>query len=379
MSGASDRPALDLAFALDKVLTARRGPTPTFTRASTGTFVNSSGLIQSAAINVPRFDHDPLTLTCKGLLIETTRSNLLRWSNPDVDNSAGVWGYSAGGQVIRMGTTFAPDGVSAAPIYQHQFTSFAYVGQSVTLTAGVAYTYSCWAKRTAGVSTTGNLLAVYSGSTGSIVLPVVGSGVSGDWQRFSFSFTPVVTDSFLILLGSDQGNGSDFAYWGAQVEAGAFPSSHIPTTSATATRSADVCSISNYGFNPNGGTIAIEFDTAATGDFCPVHLGSPSNGTPHIQRSGSFYAANFGRAGSVINNSAASYPGSAKAAYGYKAGNSAFSVNGVLVSNSDPNAFFNNGLALIGSSGAAYLNGRISRLRYYRTRLPNSALQALTL
>jgi hypothetical protein len=50
--------SLDLQFAADKTLTARRGPTPAFTRGSTATFVGSNGLIQSAAINIPRFDHD---------------------------------------------------------------------------------------------------------------------------------------------------------------------------------------------------------------------------------------------------------------------------------------------------------------------------------
>jgi hypothetical protein len=69
--------SLDLQFAADKSLTARKGPTPTFTRASTATFVGSNGLIQSAAINAARFDHDPITLACKGLLIEESRTNLV--------------------------------------------------------------------------------------------------------------------------------------------------------------------------------------------------------------------------------------------------------------------------------------------------------------
>jgi hypothetical protein len=73
----SDGLSLDLQFAADKSLTARKGPTPTFTRASTATFVGSDGLIQSAAINAARFDHDPITLACKGLLIEESRTNLV--------------------------------------------------------------------------------------------------------------------------------------------------------------------------------------------------------------------------------------------------------------------------------------------------------------
>jgi len=49
----------------------------TFTRGTTATFVGSDGLIQTAAINAPRFDYDPVTLAAKGLLIEEQRTNLL--------------------------------------------------------------------------------------------------------------------------------------------------------------------------------------------------------------------------------------------------------------------------------------------------------------
>ena len=69
--------SLDLQFATDKTLTARKGPTPVLTRATTGTFIGSNGLIQTASINVARFDHNPTTLVCKGLLIEESRSNIL--------------------------------------------------------------------------------------------------------------------------------------------------------------------------------------------------------------------------------------------------------------------------------------------------------------
>lgn len=69
--------SLNLQFAADKTLTARKGPTPTFTRASTATFVGSNGLIQSAVSDQARFDHDPVALTCKGLLIEESRTNLV--------------------------------------------------------------------------------------------------------------------------------------------------------------------------------------------------------------------------------------------------------------------------------------------------------------
>jgi len=68
--------SLDLQFAADKTMTPRKGPRPDFTRGSTGTFVGSNGLIQTAAVNAARFDHDPVTLASRGLLIEESRTNL---------------------------------------------------------------------------------------------------------------------------------------------------------------------------------------------------------------------------------------------------------------------------------------------------------------
>ena len=52
-------------------------PVPSFTRASIATFVNSKGLIETAPVNTPRFDYDPVTLAPKGLLLEEAITNIL--------------------------------------------------------------------------------------------------------------------------------------------------------------------------------------------------------------------------------------------------------------------------------------------------------------
>lgn len=58
--------------------TASLDPRITFTRSgATATVINSSGVIVSAGQNVPRFDFNPTTLACRGLLIEEPRTNLL--------------------------------------------------------------------------------------------------------------------------------------------------------------------------------------------------------------------------------------------------------------------------------------------------------------
>lgn len=66
--------ALDFTTAsLDSRVTVTR----TTNATNPATYINSSGVITSATNNQPRFDYDPVTLLCKGLLIEESRANSL--------------------------------------------------------------------------------------------------------------------------------------------------------------------------------------------------------------------------------------------------------------------------------------------------------------
>ena len=189
-------PSLDLRFADNKSLTdAVTGASLiTFTRASSGTFVDSAGVLQTAATDAPRFDHNPTTGESLGLLVEEARTNLLL-------NSA----------------TLSTQSVTVAAAAN---TLSFYGTGTVTLT---------------GVSTAG---------------PLVGTGTN---NRVSLTFTPTVGVLVLTVSGS---------VTNAQLEAGAFPTSYIPTTTAAATRSADVASIDGSAFtsfyNQSEGTFFVD-------------------------------------------------------------------------------------------------------------------------
>ncbi|WP_316743868.1 DUF5977 domain-containing protein [Pedobacter antarcticus] len=53
----------------------------TFSRTSTGTYIDKNGLMQTAVAGVPRIDHDPVTKECLGYLLEGLTENLIRYSN----------------------------------------------------------------------------------------------------------------------------------------------------------------------------------------------------------------------------------------------------------------------------------------------------------
>ena len=195
-------PSLDLRFADNKSLVdATTGASlVTFTRASSGTFVGSDGVITTAATNEPRFDHNPTTGESLGLLVEEARTNVLL-------NSA----------------TLSTQSVTVAAAAN---TLSFYGTGTVTLT---------------GVSTAG---------------PLVGTGAN---NRVSLTFTPTVGVLILTVSGS---------VINAQLEAGAFPTSYIPTTAAAATRSADVVSITGTAFSSwyrqDEGTLFVDYKVASS-------------------------------------------------------------------------------------------------------------------
>jgi hypothetical protein len=99
-------------LAMDGVL----DPRITFGRASAATFIGSNGLIQSAAVNAPRFDYDPTTLELNGLLLEQGTTNQQLDSSFNIF-PGGIYRWYGSQALITFESTLAPDGsISAATI-----------------------------------------------------------------------------------------------------------------------------------------------------------------------------------------------------------------------------------------------------------------------
>ncbi len=82
-------PSLDLDFINGSFPSA-----VTFTRAGSGTYFDAAGGLQTAAVDVPRIDHDPVTLARRGLLIEGARTNLFLNSAAPASQSVAVTAQS---------------------------------------------------------------------------------------------------------------------------------------------------------------------------------------------------------------------------------------------------------------------------------------------
>ena len=404
-----DQCSLDLPFAETKSLAARIGPTPIFTRASSATFIGSDGLIQTAATNAPRFDHDPLTLACKGLLIEESRTNSITGSN-----AFNTWTMSS--STVAASSVSTPEGTADAwKVVEDSLLANHTAARAFSPVSGTTYTASVWLKSaengfsligiTGGGFPTTFISANLSTGAVSTALgtPIRAASVaySNGWWRVSFSLvaTSALSSNIDIRLSRDGlwanrsylGNGVNGMYcYGAQVEAGAFATSYIPTTTGTAVRSADVCSITGADFSG--------FYNQAEGAFSCVSTKLSTNLNSFIVHAsdGTFNNAidmrynTATQACSIMNVSnvtqfslvsTISESALVKQSVGYKINDCAYSANSSSVITDTLAEIPATNRMVIGNaaaSGSYYLNGTVSSIRYYKKRLPNAKLQALT-
>jgi hypothetical protein len=210
-------------------------------------------LIETVAANQPRFDYDPISGECKGLLIEESRQNLLLQSNSP-DNLVSPWGKGA--NTTRIGVTAAPDGTNTAVYFSGNGSSAnEFVNQSVNLSANTTYTCSVWVKLIAGtgsVPTTGTIISAsyHNGTALTRSTVSYNNNLTTEWKRFSTTFTNVTAQTGVSMFFiADQNNTAQIAIWGAQLEEGSFPTSYIPTSASTVTRSAEIASMEGTNFS----------------------------------------------------------------------------------------------------------------------------------
>lgn len=350
-------PTLSLNF-----LTGTLDPRITFTRASGATYTDSTGTLKLATSNTPRFDYDPVTLSAKGLLIEEQRTNLLTYSD-QFDNAAWI----KNNITVTSNAITSPDGNLTAD--KMIATAVAGIHKTrVAIVLGTQYTFTIYAKAAeyqyltlnddaSGASGIGVNL-----STGEYIVGVSLSSVgsinklSNGWYRIKFSWIAgsAVMNVHLqtSLTTSDSnftGDGTSGVYlWGAQLEAGSFATSYIPTTTAQATRAASLGTFATSGaLTSTVGTIFITHDLPSG----RVVLGDGATALITSQGAGRI-ALSFDSSGSLI-----SYNGGAATSGG------ALTLGATL--------------KLLGNSTVTGC-GHITSLTTYNSKFSTSQLQELT-
>jgi len=261
------RPSLDLNFAAVKKLDSRI----VYYRGGNASYTDEFGIVRVVGSNTPRFDHDPVTKECKGLLVEEARTNYCKNSS-DLSQK---WASATGGYGIDNAIT-NPDGTVGA---QYHKGAEWYHTMDVSGASTNVITVSAWVKERSGQS--GNLtFQVFQQVSGGVVDmgafnfdPATATLGTADanfsdgivteypngWYRISVKAT---TDSgnFSSSTRLDQ-QGLEHYVWGIQVEAGSYATSYIPTYGFTSTRSADSLTIKGKEFsdlyNQKEGTLMV--------------------------------------------------------------------------------------------------------------------------
>jgi hypothetical protein len=207
----------------------------TFSRASTATRVNASGLIETVASNVPRLDY--LGSSCPRLLLEPQRTNLITFSE-QLDNAA----WNKLGITVAANNTTSPSGyIDADKLIADAGTGNRVVYQGVVPVGVSTTTVYAKAGEFGGVViasgtqggffnlTTGEYRAEYNSAPTAYNI----TSASNGWYRCSVTMTSVSGDNLYIgpndnvsTLLSITGDGTSGIYaWGAQLEAGAYATS----------------------------------------------------------------------------------------------------------------------------------------------------------
>jgi hypothetical protein len=399
--------SLDLRFAESKsLIDAVSGQNLiTFTRASTGTFLDSDGVIRSAGNDVASFEHHPTTGECLGLLPEEQRTNLLLQS----ENFGTTWsanGLLAFGSGSTLNASIAPDGQTTADLITENTSNSQHNVNQVSTTTG-AKRFSVFAKQGPG----NRLLRLvdfnatdgaqgqtsFNLSTGAVVSgPGTIQALPNGWYRCSIQSTTTVTSTYFISLATSAlefvytGDGASGIYiWGAQLEAGAFPTSYIPTTATAVTRSADVASITGANFSSwyrqDEGSLFAGFIPQAA----PFSTGRPVWGlSDGISSRIDFRCRPTSKGGLLVLNAGASQAdtsgtnnyttGKNTSAIAYAANNFASCLNSESPA-TDSLGTVPTSINQLLISAAGNISGVISRLTYWPQRLPNSTLQNITL
>ena len=371
------RPSLSLNFARSRTL----DPRITFSRTTTGTYMDADGLIKVASADEARFDHsyDPVSGTVRslGLLVEEQSTNSLLYSNDFSQNS---W-IKQNSHPVPTQDVIGPDGVSGSGWRFYRTSTNQYIYQSI-IGAGT-HTLSAWVR---SEEATGDFrMSGYNATNGTMQTSFT---ATNEWRRFNITISPTVNTNYYPCIPTN--TNKTFYVYGAQVELNkSFPTSYIPTEGSPVTRTADNVSMVGENFsswyNQSEGTIYCSFKNTTT-DFTTRKNVYSISGSSQIEiRSPN---TDFNRLRFVFNGNFNSNPtqfsatlSQRKTAFSYNQIENIGYIDGVYVE--PPGSHTNDNtknILYIGKrlESSDYFCGHISKLTYYPRRLTNSQLQNLT-
>jgi hypothetical protein len=330
--------------------------------------------------NVPRLDY--LGSSCPRLLLEPQRTNSVLYSE-QFNNAAWATDGNGAGETKTANYAISPDGYQDADRIQLNRTGGSYSRVRQDYVAAGTHTGSIYLK-----SNTGSSQKIWIRIDGSVSTKIT---ITTSWQRFVVSgSTSAAIELFIDNTDAEIATIADFLAWGAQIEAGAYATSYIPTLGTSVTRVADAASKTGISslIGQTEGTIYAEFTTS--GSIMPVRNVINLNNGGSVDFIAGFYFNNLfyarmrANTGSLIDVTKSGLgEGTHKVAIAYAANDLTMYIDGVLVGqNTGASVSFASplGEVAIGESttGLDQLGGTISQALLFKTRLSNTELAQLT-
>jgi hypothetical protein len=349
-------------------------------------------------LNIPRLDYS--NGTCPSLLVEPQRTNTLFYSE-QFDNAY----WSKGNTSITVNAVNSPSGILNADKLVENSANSNHIVESLLFTSiGQPYTASIYFKKSernyafVGVFTS-EIKQVFVNLTTGAVTNTVGTILSSNvetldngWFRVSLTFT--ATAAVYAFYGISD-NGTNFSYqgdgtsgafiWGAQLEAGSYPTSYIPTTSASVTRNADVVSKTGISslIGQTEGTMFLDVDFTEVSDYNGWFMKDVANFDTFafIQRENTgIIAVGYYGSGALqarIETAPSQPIGRYKIGFGYKNNDFVLYINGTQIgtdTSGSVSGLMNFLDAHYSSTGSTLQNA----IALWKTRLTNTQLAQLT-
>ena len=409
----NQRPILDFNFVAVKKLDSRI----TYYRTGPASFTDEFGKVVLVGDNTPRFDHDPTTRECKGLLMEVTRTNLLPYSIPNSN-----WNLSSA--TITENAGIAPDGTNTAVLHSDNTTNNQHLMymSGVSVSNATNYVITSYLKQPSSNSRRYYSLTIHG--LGYVIFDVQngtvhnssGTGIQGGsitavgngWYRVKAHYVtnnttgniywlPIADDGTNVVY---TGTGQGMLVWGCQLEQATYETSYIPTNGTTVTRGSEYAVIDGEDFtdfyNPVESSVlavgTMQRPIAAQGQLNIFHIGDDNEDGHGVFREHGTKDVWY----HIRNNNSTPTGGNlnpsgfgdwdageeARIAIAFKDGDQAISVNGgnqvtASVTTNYPSSDITK--MWIGSHGTgSFFEGIIKRIAYYPKQLTDNQLNTLT-
>ena len=393
--------------------------------ASLDPYVPTPGAAPSStAFYGPRFDFDPVTRAPRGLLVEEQRTNLALYSE-DFTNAA----WTKENATATANATAAPDGATTADRLNASAGAgvhSTYTATAITVATGTNAASTIYVKKgthrfvymTQSVSVAHNFTAIFDldgggstatqtgvGSLSGTIASTSQTDVGNGWFRLSVTGSATGASRFVAVgfaqaaTGNTIDNVGNVTYtaagtetifiWGAQLEAGAFATSYIPTVASTVTRSADVATITGQNFaqwyGQTQGSFVASVGLLASFNFPVPFMAADSAAATtkriqiYLSGTAPTYRVTDGTDQAAINTAAVTIPSVSNFATAYQANNFAATVNGAAVATDSSGTVPAVNTFYIGNQASTqFINGHIRNIRFIPARAADFQLQGLS-